>query len=358
MVILHIANIKKDMCNGVCVVVPQHITAQQQILDTVGFINITNCHIDGMKNQFKYVAPFLVDELPHPFGKPDLVIFHELYRPAYLEIAKNLIANKIAYIIVPHGEMSASAQKKKWLKKKVANLLLFNFFIRNAIAIQYLSQYELDNTKFNQKKIIETNGISIPVNMKKEFLKCGMKFVYIGRLDVYHKGLDLMLTAIGRIKEFLLENKCQFYIFGPDCKGRYSQVEKLIQDNNIHELVELNHEILGQKKEDILLESDCFIQTSRFEGMPMGILEAMSYGIPCLVTEGTTVSNIVRENDAGWSGATSIDSIAVMLKQAIEEKNTLVTKSKNARRIIEENFRWDIVAKLAIEQYKLLVSQI
>ena len=48
------------------------------------------------------------------------------------------------------------------------------------------------------------------------------------------------------------------------------------------EVVKLNREIDEEEKRQILLDTDVFIQTSRFEGMPMGILEALSYGLPCL----------------------------------------------------------------------------
>mgnify|MGYP003308559639 CR=1 FL=1 len=58
---------------------------------------------------------------------------------------------------------------KKWLKKKIANITLFNHFINGAKAIQCLSQRELDSTKFGRQKFIGTNGINIPEKKKSSF---------------------------------------------------------------------------------------------------------------------------------------------------------------------------------------------
>ena len=73
----------------------------------------------------------------------------------------------------------------------------------------------------------------------------------------------------------------------------------MINDYGINGLVHLRREVEGSEKESVLIGSDVFIQTSRFEGMPMGILEAMSYGIPVLITEGTTLGEYVKEYNGG-----------------------------------------------------------
>ena len=99
------------------------------------------------------------------------------------------------------------------------------------------------------------------------------------------------------------------------------------------------------EKEAAYLDADMFIQTSRTEGMPMGILEALSYGLPCIVTEGTTLMNIVNDNNAGWGCHTDAESVAEALKNAINESDTLSEKSDSARRLIISTFSWDIISK-------------
>ena len=89
MVILHISCIVGSPYRGVDVVVPQHIIAQQKIAD-IAFIHINNNKIAGIENQLVYNEKFSLPDLPLPFSKPDVVIFHEAYRKEYLTISVEL----------------------------------------------------------------------------------------------------------------------------------------------------------------------------------------------------------------------------------------------------------------------------
>jgi len=348
--ILHIANIENNPCNGVSVVVPRHIIAQSRYAN-VFFYNAKGIAINGL-DEYQLQGEIDVLALKNIIPNIDLVIFHEAYCKKYIKIARQLCLNKIKYIIVPHSQLTQAALHRKRIKKTIANKLFFNDFFKNASGIQCLSKLELETTDYNSKKFIGTNGMSMPILDKRCVAQDIKKIVYIGRLETYQKGLDLLLNAIMTEQELLRSREVKLDIYGPNYKGRQTKILNIIQKNNIEDIVHLHSEITGKNKTRILLSSDLFIQTSRFEGMPMGILEALSYGVPCLITKGTTLGDMLQKFDAGWVADNEVADISRCIREAINSKNVLQKKSDNAIKMVNEKFAWDYIEKETLLIYK------
>ncbi len=356
MKILHIAQITNNLTNGVNAVVPQHIKYQSAFAD-IRFVNYNKIIIDEI-SRWQVEFNSLNDILPNLKVQgfiPDMVIIHEVNNLKNVKFLKLLLKMKIPYIIVPHGEITRTALKKKWLKKKIAYILLFNKFIRKAIAIQCLSQVELENIKIKTpKKFVSTNGVTLPDKYKTSFNSDKCNMVYIGRLDSFHKGLDLLLEGISKIDDYCRINNIKLNIYGPDVFGRRKTLQALIEKLNINDIVFLNDEVIGEDKIKVLLENDLFIQTSRFEGMPIGILEAMSYGLPCIITEGTNLVSDVIAFDAGYNAGNTIESIADAIKTAVVDSKNWSIKGQNAINLIKQKYEWEMIAQDAINRYKEL----
>ena len=356
MVIIHIANIDTAIIGGVQVAVPKMVSAQSQYAE-VGLVNTHGDIIDNVQ-MLEYDGIFDINKFPAPFNKPDVVVFHEVYRFEYIKIYRTLLKLNVPYVIIPHGCLSKKAQQKKRLKKVVANAIFFNAFLKAAQSIQYLSENERNMSAFSQyDSFVLGNGIFVPTEQKTSFSNKGLRFVYIGRLEVYIKGLDLLLGAVKKCEASIRRCKGTVDIFGPDYDGSHECIARMINDLDLADIVHIGKEKMGEEKKEILLSSDCFLQTSRTEGLPLGLLEALGYGLPCIVTEGVGLGTAIELYGAGYQSSNSIDGIADSIECFIQNIDKTIIMSQAAVNLIKEKFDINVVAKEAVDMYQLMVDK-
>ena len=353
MVILHIAAIQDTKFSGVGVVVPKHVLCQQAS-NTVGFINIFNIEIEDIQNQLTYRRGMKIQELPSPFNKPEIVIFHELYYIDFLYLYKDVYKNNIPFIIVPHGGLTKQAQSIKKLKKKVANILLFIYFFNKATAFHFLSEAERNESLDVADSFIIPNGMTLKSNTLKTIENT--TFTYIGRISIFHKGLDLLIEGVCKIKDYLENNDVTINIYGPENEDSIV-LKKMISRYGLENIISINGPVTDQNKLNILLGTTYFIQTSRFEGVPMGILEALSYGIPCCVTEGTNLSQYIEMYNAGFTSDCDSNSISKMIIKAVNNKSMLQDMHANSKQLILDNFSWDMISKKYMDTYTEIIDK-
>lgn len=287
---------------------------------------------------------------------PDIVIFHSLYKYPYIRIAHFLVKRKIPYLIEMHGGSSKENANKSKFIKQLANRLFFNKFVRYSSAIIYLNNQEQNNSIFKHKNIIIPNGVDLrTVELNKKKLKgCSEKitFLFLGRIDFHHKGLDYLFEAINQLGDKLIEHNVCFKIYGRHYDDR---ILKIAAASN--GLIEYHEPVFGTDKDNVMNSSDIFILTSRYEGMPMAVLEALAHGMPCLVTPQTNMGELINKNNAGWVCELNIEDIAnTILKSISDYKNTRDSLSQNALNAVTE-FDWDKIAELSIKQYSNFIEE-
>lgn len=282
----------------------------------------------------------------------DVAVFEDPFNSlTFCKIASILSKRNIPYIICPHGSFHRVALKHHAVKKYVAINTVFRVFLKNCLACQFLTSNEsLQSLKFN-KSIIIPNGIN---NTKYRIRNKCTNVVFVGRKDVKTKGIDLLIQACALSKDLLRKENITLTIYGSHETIKDDEyIRNAISSNDLQDIVIEKGPVFGLEKEKVLLEADAYIQTSRNEGFPMSILEALSYGLPCIVTYSTNLGEMIENNECGW--AVSLDSaqIANAITNLVEDTK-LQSKSANAV-ALANRFQWKDIAMQTIEEYGKLL---
>jgi glycosyltransferase involved in cell wall biosynthesis len=295
-------------------------------------------------------------DLPAPFDRPDLVVFHSTYIPMHARIASRLRRAGIPYLICPRGGMTRGATNKKRLKKRLGNLLFFNRLVHGAAAVHCLTEGEAAlSSGWDRPTFVVGNGIPLPPRAELANVRRNqqVRLTFMGRLDIHHKGLDLLLDACRIIRRDLADANALLALHGPDTDGSVRELHERIATLGLDDLVSVGPPVSGASKAQLLKRSDGFLHTSRYEGLPMAVLEALAHGVPCLLTPGTNMADEVARFGAGWKVETTPSGVAAGIKRALsEDRNVWVEAGRNARRLVKEHYRWDIIGKMSVEQYR------
>lgn len=359
--VLYISKLTGNLFAGPNNSVPAQIKAQSKI-DNVFWYNLNNVKRKEWNSINCYnlndFPTGRLNDLPKPFNKPDIAVIEEFYCFPFCKIIRDLYVNKIPYIIIPRSELTKKAQHKKHFKKFMGNICYFNKMARKAAAIQFLSyQEKIDSgKKWNKKSLIIPNGIDIPDVKKEKFSRKGINATYIGRYEIYQKGLDILLNAIDKSQMDLRKSNFILNMYGVNQEKTINILKKKILENNISDLVKINDAVYKGRKEKLLLNTDVFILTSRFEGMPMGVIEALAYGVPCLVTKGTNMTGDIEEYNAGWTCDISDEKIEKAIKKMLNEKKKFSILGKNARNLAQK-YSWREIAEKTHHEFEKIVEQ-
>lgn len=353
--ILHITSIAHPDGNGVAVAVKKYVGYENKEVD-VALYNVEGDLVETSCINYNYKDYKSICDLPTPFCNPDIVVFNEVYKPKYIKLYKECLKNNIKYVIIPHGCLVQASQNKRKLKKLLGNVLLFNKFIRNASAIQFLNNTEKENTKLKYKKaIIAGNGVNEP-SYKNNSDGNNKDLVFIGRYEINHKGLDLLVDICNKYRNWFKEKNIRIQLYGRDSGNNLTALKELIAKNNVSGILKINGPVYNDDKKKVLGNAYAFIQTSRFEGQPMGIIEALSIGLPCVVTYGTYIGDFIEENNCGIASDFDVDLVFNSIKKICEDEELRNSMADNAYKKTIKEFNWKTVINKTIKEYKEILK--
>lgn len=353
MTILHFTDLNEKVKSGISEVVENLATHFIKIGINSNVLTIDNS-LDENNNKYVFIQNLSEFKKKVQGEKKIIVIFHSVYKYKFLKYYFFCIKNNIEFFIHPHGGLTKDNFKKNTAIKFIFFHLILKKIIKKAEALIFLSQKEFNNNfiKINSNYIFISNGINPFVKNKlnsKYYLYDDVRkinFLFFGRIDINHKGIDKLIEGIEllpeKIKNQIIVN---FYGYG-NVKDENYLLEKIKNNSNIKFHGSVFDPI---EKNNVFLSSDIFILTSRYEGMPISVLEALSSGLPCLVSTETNVEDIILKYKCGWViDKNTPNNISKTIQIAIEEyklnKQLLI---ENSILCANNNFTWSSVVDKA-----------
>jgi glycosyltransferase involved in cell wall biosynthesis len=262
----------------------------------------------------------------------------------------------IKYIYYPFGQLMPLAMKKKGkvIKKTFYLYVFLKPMLKRAWRIHANSIYE---KKVITELIGVTKFIIAPLSIegyelnKLEKVDQKKYYTYIGRLDIWHKGLDIMLEAILMNVESFHEYNIKVIIAGRGEPQEVEMIQELINDFELNNVVILKSNITESEKTEILNQSLFFIHPSRVEGFARSMREAIYLEIPIITTYDSNIGDYIEDYNCGFSSNFDVISLSKSIQKSFSCINNI---SVYDFKLLKKKLTWKNTTNLILQEFENL----
>lgn len=290
--------------------------------------------IDAVRKNYDIVhyhalGPSLLSFIPRMFGKKVVCTVHGLdwKREKWGKIAKKALKlGELATAKFPHKTISVSESINRYYNETYKNDTVY---IPNGV----------DDKQFVEaKEIIENYSIN-----KGEYI------LFLARL-VPEKGVHYLIDAFNQIDT----DKKLVIAGGSSHTDDY--VSMLKEKTKSNPNIIMTGFVKGRILDELFSNAYMYILPSEIEGLPISLLEAMSYGQCCLVSDIEENMDVIKEFGYSFKNK-DVSSLKNQLQDLLNNPDK-VNKVRNVvKDYVKEEYNWDIVANKTEEVYELLYKQ-
>ncbi len=311
-------------------------------------------------------SPSLKPLLHAAIASADIVHNHSIW------MLPNSYATRLArragkpVVYTAHGALEPWALANSGWKKKMVGAWFQNADLRNADCIHVNSQPEAEGVRKLGIKCpiaVIPNGVNLemfdleqstePFFEQHPTLRGKRLMLFMARVHE-KKGLGHLIPAWGRLAARFPD--WHLVIAGPD-GGFLAAAQQLVSEHRLHERVTFTGPLSGDVKRSAQSACELFVQPSFSEGFSMAILEALASAKPVLLTPGCNFPEAAQAG-AALQVAPTIEETTEALERLLSlDPAELAQWGGRGRRLVEERYTWDRVARLTLELYQWLGGQ-
>jgi len=236
-------------------------------------------------------------------SKPDFIVLHQIYTFSTLLGYWYAKKYRIPYAVKPHGSLTKYHESDSRLIKTLAKWLLISKILREASAI--IVTCESEKTDLNpplQAKAIQLiygAVLSQPLNKSARRLPMGTqnpRIVFSGRFDK-KKNLSLVIKAMPTVLEKYPDLTLD--IAGSGTAKEVKTLQSLIQSLKLEGSIQFHGWVDAPKMLELFSGARLLVLPSENENFAIVVAEALSAGVPCVLSKFVGTADIVGKHHAG-----------------------------------------------------------
>lgn len=284
------------------------------------------------------------------FGNYDIIHYHAL-GPSVMSFIPKMFGIKVVCTV--HG---LDWQRAKWGGFGKKYLMLGERIAAryaNAVIVLSNNMQRYFKEKYNVDTIYIQNGVSSPVIREPEIIKEKYGLVkdsyilFLARI-VPEKGLHYLVNAYQQIDTDIKLVIC----------GGGSHTDEYL--NHIKKIAEQDNRIImtgfvqGQVLEEFYSNALLYVLPSEIEGMPLSLLEAMSYGLTCLVSDIPENVEVIKEHGITFKTGNHKSLENELICFLINHQQS-ADMSSMIRNYIKTKFSWSETTNLTLQCYQKIL---
>lgn len=282
------------------------------------------------------------------FGKTDVVHIHA-EGPAFMCWLPKLLGKRV--VVTVHG---LDWQREKWKNGfgakyiHMGEKMAARFADEIIVLSRNVQQYFRDT--YGRETVWIPNGVSSPASVEAGEIvsRFGIQkdeyILFLGRL-VPEKGVHYLIDAFRDVKT----DKKLVIAGGTSDSDDYAETLKKLADGE--QRILFTGFIQGRVLEELYSNAYMYVLPSDVEGMPLSLLEAMSYGNCCLVSDIPECTE-VTEDKAFYFPAGNVAALRESLQQLCDNSAAVAGYKESAQNYICEKYSWDDVVHRTLELYQ------
>lgn len=288
-----------------------------------------------------------------------MTVLNGLFTPSVYAVSRTMERVRKPFVFAPHGVYQPELFRRHPHLKFPYWYAFERHVLRAAAAVQVHDarhEHWLRRRGIRTRTFALPNGVfatDVPPESSLRWRRGGgPAFFFFGRMDVYGKGLDLLLHAFAQTAR---GTEATLTIQGPTL-GREQELKELAAKLSVMRQVSVLGPDYDTPASIRMGQYDVVCLTSRWDSFPTSGLEAMAAGRVLLLSKETGLAPHVEASGSGALVLPTVESVGAGIRDLLARRSEWQEMGMRGRRYVMEHLQWRHVGSRALEEFGRLTD--